>query len=86
MVAGASDVDSSTCYTSSSSSIDEDDHEHGKDRRHMSKNFNRLSFVTTSGFCAMARNSGSKRSEKDDSDSDSEDEVTDDLDIGGWDT
>ena len=46
----------------------------------MSKNFNGLSFVMTSGFCGMARSSGSKRSEKDDSDSDSEDEVTDDLD------
>ena len=48
MVADASDVDSSTCYTSSSLS-DDDDHEHGKDRRHVSKNFNGLSFVATSG-------------------------------------
>ena len=80
MVAGASDVDSSSCYTSSSSSSDDEDHEHGKERRHVSKNFNGLSFVATSGFCGMARSSGSKRSEKDDSDSDSEDEVTDDLD------
>ena len=80
MVAGASDVDSSMCYTSSSSSSDEDDHGHGKDRRHMSKNLNGLSFVVTSGFCGMARSSGSKRSEKNDSDSGSEDEVTNDLD------
>ena len=58
MVAGASDVDSSSCYTSSSSSSNDEDHEHGKDRRHVSKNFNGLSFVATSGFCGMARSSG----------------------------
>ena len=80
MVAGASDVDSSMCYTSSSSSSDDDDLEHGKDRRHVSKNFNGLSFVAMSGFCGMARISGNKRSEKNDSDSGSRDEVTDDLD------
>ena len=79
MVAGVRDVDSSTCYTSLSLSSNDDDHEHGKDRRHVSKNFNGLSFIAC-GFCGMAHSSSSKRSEKDDSDSGSEDEVTDDLD------
>jgi hypothetical protein len=74
MVAGASDMDSSFCYTSSSSS-DEDENRHkGK---WLSKNINGLCF-TAEGFCGMAHSSASKKSNKDDSGSDSVEEVNND--------
>jgi hypothetical protein len=44
-----------------------------------SKNLSGLSCFAQDGFCGMAHNSGSKKSQKDDSDSDSEDEVRDEL-------
>ena len=68
MVAGASDVDSSSCYTSSISSSEEEDEGRHKGRRHTSKNFNGLSCITRGDFCGMAHSS---RSKKEDSDSDS---------------
>jgi hypothetical protein len=71
MVADASNIDSSSCYSSSSSS-DEDENQHkGKQS---SKNINDLSFATH-GFCGMAHSSASKKSNKDDLGSDSEEEV-----------
>jgi hypothetical protein len=74
MVASASDIDSSSCYTSSSSS-DEDENRHKGKRS--SKNINDLCFAAQ-GFCGMAHSSASKKSNKDDSGSDSEKEVNSD--------
>jgi hypothetical protein len=74
MVAGASDIDSSSCYSSSSSS-DEDENRHKGNRS--SKNINNLCF-TTQGFCSMAYSSASKKSNKDGSDSDSGEDVNND--------
>jgi hypothetical protein len=74
MVAGASDIDSSSCYSSSSTSDEEENRHKGK---RSSKNINNLCFATQ-GFCGMARSSASKKSNKDDSGSDSEDEVNND--------
>jgi hypothetical protein len=71
MVAGASDIDSSSYYTSLSSSDEEENRNKGKQS---SKNINGLCF-TAQGFCGMAHSSASKKSNKDDSGSDSEDEV-----------
>jgi hypothetical protein len=71
MVAGASDIDSSSCYSSSSSSDEEENRHKGKDS---SKNINGLCFAAQ-GFCGMAHNTASKMSNKDDSGSDSEEEV-----------
>jgi hypothetical protein len=74
MVACASDIDSSSCYSSSCSS-DEDENRHkGKQ---LNKNINGLCF-TAQGFCGMAHSSASKKSNKDDSGSDSEEEVSND--------
>jgi hypothetical protein len=70
MVVGASDIKSSSCYSSSSS--DEEENQH-KGKRSI-KNINGLWF-TAQGFCGMTHNSGSKKSNKDDSNSDSKDEV-----------
>jgi hypothetical protein len=72
MVAGVSDIDSSSCYTSLSSS-DEDDNQHRGKRS--SKNINSLCFAAQ-GFCGMAHSSATKKSNKDDSGSDSEEEVS----------
>jgi hypothetical protein len=66
IVAGASDIDSSSFYSSSSSSDEEDN-----------RNINGLCFATQ-GLCGMAHSSASKKSNKDDSGSDSEDEVNND--------
>jgi hypothetical protein len=63
MVAGASDIDSSSCYSSSSSS-DEDENRHKGKRS--SENINSLCFATQ-GFRGMAHSSASKKSNKDDS-------------------
>jgi hypothetical protein len=74
MVAGASDIDSSSCYSSSSSS-DEDANRHkGKQS---SKNINDLCFAAQ-GFCGMAHSSASKKSNKDDSGSDTKEELSND--------
>jgi hypothetical protein len=75
MVAGASDIDSSSCYTSSSSSDEEENRNKGK---RLSKNISGLCF-TAQGFCDMAHSSASKKSNKNDSGSDSEEEVNNDL-------
>jgi hypothetical protein len=71
MVAGARDIDSSSCYSSSSSSDEEENWHKGK---RSSKNINGLCF-TAQGFCGMAHSTASKKSNKDDSGSDSEEEV-----------
>jgi hypothetical protein len=68
MVAGASDIDSSSCYSSSSSSDGERNRHKGK---RSSKNINGLCF-TAQGFCGMAHSTASKKSNNDDSGSDSE--------------
>jgi hypothetical protein len=74
MVVGASDIDLSSRYSSSSSS-DEDENRHKGKRS--SKNIKGLCF-TAQGFCGMAHSSASKKSNKDDSGSDSEEEVNND--------
>jgi hypothetical protein len=71
MVAGASDIDSSSCYSSSSSSGEEENRHKGK---HWSKNINGLCFAAQ-GFCGMAHSTVSKKSNRDDPGSDSEEEV-----------
>jgi hypothetical protein len=75
---GASDVDSSSaCSTSSlSSSEDEGDRREG---RKSSKNLSGLSCFARDSFCTMALSSGSKKSTQSDSDSDSADEMRDEL-------
>jgi hypothetical protein len=74
MVAGASDIDSSSCYSSSSSCDEEEKRHMGK---RTGKNINGLCF-TAQGFYGMAHSSASKKSNKDDSGSDSEEEVNND--------
>jgi hypothetical protein len=74
MVAGASDIDSNSCYSSSSSSDEEENRHMGKQS---GKNINGLCF-TVQGFCGMAHSSASKKSNKDDSGSDSKEEVNND--------
>jgi hypothetical protein len=71
MVAGASDNDSSSYYSSSSSSDEEESRHKGK---RSGKNINGLCFASQ-GFCGMAHSTASKKSNKDDSGSDSEEEV-----------
>jgi hypothetical protein len=77
MVAGVSDIESRSFYSSSSSS-DEDENRHKGKRS--SKNINGLCFAAQ-GFCGMAHSSASKKSNKDESDSDSKDEVNNDPDF-----
>jgi hypothetical protein len=74
MVDGASDIDSSSCYSLSSSCDEEENRHKGK---RSGKNINGLCF-TTQGFCCIAHSSASKKSNKDDSGSDSEEEVNND--------
>jgi hypothetical protein len=74
----ASDVDSSSTYSSSSSSSNEDESDQRKNKK-ASKNLSGLSCFTGDGFCGMASSSGSKKSHQSDSDSDSKDEVHDEL-------
>jgi hypothetical protein len=62
MVAGASDIDSSSCYFSSSSSDEEENQHKGKCS---SKNINGL-FFAAQGFCSMAHITASKKRNKDD--------------------
>jgi hypothetical protein len=71
MVAGGSDIDSSSCYSSSSSSDEEENRHKGK---RSGNNINGLCFAVQ-GFCSMAHSSASKKSNKDDSGSDFEEEV-----------
>jgi hypothetical protein len=73
---GASDVDSSPAYSTSSSSSSEDERDQCKGRK-PSKNLSGLSCFSRDGFCTMALNSDSKRSNQSDSDSDSDDDVRD---------
>jgi hypothetical protein len=75
---GASDVDSSSAYSTSSSSISEDEGDRRNSKR-SSKNLSRLSSFARDGFCTMALSSGSKKSTQSDSDSESDDEVRDEL-------
>jgi hypothetical protein len=75
---GVSDVDSSSAYSSSSSSSSEDEGDHRKSRK-SSKNLSGLSCFARDGFCTMVLSSGSKKSTQSDSNSDSDDEVRDEL-------
>jgi hypothetical protein len=75
---GESDVDSSSAYSTSSSSSSEDEGDHRKNKK-SSKNLSRLSCFARDGFCTMALSSGSKKSTQSDSDSESDDEVRDEL-------
>jgi hypothetical protein len=73
-----SDFDSSSAYSSSSSSSSEDEGDRRKNKK-VFKNLNGLSCFAGDGFCGMARSPGNKKSHQSDSDSDSEDEVHDEL-------
>jgi DNA repair exonuclease SbcCD ATPase subunit len=75
---GASDVDSSSVYSTSSSSSSEDEGDRRKGKK-SSKNLSGLSCFARDGFCTMALSSDSKRSTQSDSDSESDDEVRDEL-------
>jgi hypothetical protein len=66
---GASDVDSSSAYSTSSSSSSEDEGDRRKGRK-SSKNLSGLSCFVRDGFCTMVLSSGSKKSTQSDSDSD----------------
>jgi hypothetical protein len=80
MVAGASDVDSSSSDTQSSSRSEDEDAGRRKGKKSASRNLSGLSYVALEGFCGMAHSSSRKKSEKEDSDSDLEDEVNRDPD------
>jgi hypothetical protein len=73
MVARARDIDSSSCYSSSSTSDEEERHK-GKQS---SKSINSLCF-TAPGFCGKAHNLARKKSNKDESESDFANEVNND--------
>jgi hypothetical protein len=75
---GASDVESSSAYSTLSSSSSEDEGDRRKSRK-SSKNLSGLSCFAKYGFCTKALSSGSKKSTQSDSDSDSDDEVRDEL-------
>jgi hypothetical protein len=75
---GASNVDSSSTYSTSSSSNGEDEGDRRKGRK-SSKNLSRLSCFARDGFCTMELSSSSKKSTQSDSYSDSDDEVRDEL-------
>jgi hypothetical protein len=75
---GASDIDSSSAYSTSRSSSSEDEGDRRKSRK-SSKNLSGLSCFSRDDFCTMALSSGSKKSTQSDSDSDSNDEVHDEL-------
>jgi hypothetical protein len=75
---GASDVDSSFAYSTSSSISSEDEGDRRKGRK-SSKNLSGLRCLAKDGFCTMALSSGSKKSTQRDSDSDSDAEVRDEL-------
>jgi hypothetical protein len=71
---GASDVDSSSAYSTSSSRSSEDEGDRRKSKK-SSKNLSGLSCFARDGFCTMALSSGSQKSTQSDSDSDSDNEV-----------
>jgi chromosome segregation ATPase len=71
---GASDIDSSSAYSTSSSSSSEDEGDRRKGRK-PSKKLSGPSYFARDGFCTMALCSGSKKSNQ----SDSDDEVRDKL-------
>jgi hypothetical protein len=75
---GASDVDSSSVYSTLSSSSSEDEGDRRKSRK-SSKNLSGLSCFARDDFCTMELSPGSKKSTQSDSDSDSDDEVRDEL-------
>jgi hypothetical protein len=75
---GASDVDSSSAYSTSSSTSSEDEGDRRKGMK-SSKNLSGLSCFARDGFCTMALSFGSKKSTQSDSNSDSDDEVRDEL-------
>jgi hypothetical protein len=75
---GASDDDSSSAYSTSISSSSEDEGDRRKGRE-SSKNLSGLSCFTRDDFCTMALSSGSKKRTQSDADSDSDDEVCDEL-------
>jgi hypothetical protein len=75
---GASDVDSSSVYSTSSSSSSEEEGDQRKGRK-PSKNLSRLSCFARDGFCTMVLSSDSKKSNQSNSDSDCNDEVRDEL-------
>jgi hypothetical protein len=75
---GASDVDSSSAYSTSSSSSSEDEGDRRKSRK-SSKNLSGLRCLARDGFCTIALSSSSKKSTQNNSDSDSDDEVCDEL-------
>jgi hypothetical protein len=74
----ASDIESTSAYSTSTSSSSEDEGNQHKSKKAF-KNLSGLSCFVRDGFCDMAYSSGSKKSQKDDLGSDSEDEVSDDL-------
>jgi hypothetical protein len=76
VMVGASNIDSSSAYSTSSSSSSEDEGDRRKSRK-SSKNLSGLSCFARDGFYTMALSSGSKQSTESDSDSDSDDEVLD---------
>jgi hypothetical protein len=73
---GASDVDSSSAYSTSSSSSSENEGDRRKGKK-SSRNLSGLSCFARDGFYTMALSSGSKKSHQSDSDSNSEAEVRD---------
>jgi hypothetical protein len=75
---GASDVDSSSAYSTSSSSSSEDEGDRRKSKK-SSKNLSGLSCFARDGFCTMALSSVSNKSTHSDSNSESDDEVRDEL-------
>jgi hypothetical protein len=75
---GVSNVDSSSAYSTSSSSSSEDEDDRRKGRK-SSKNQSGLRCFARDGFCTMALSSGSKKSNQSNSDSDSDDEMCDEL-------
>jgi hypothetical protein len=77
VMVGASDVDSSSDYSTSRSSSNDDD----RDKNKMApKNLISLSFFAQdNSFCSMAQSTSSKKSQKEDSKSGSKDDVRDEL-------
>jgi hypothetical protein len=75
---GASDVDSSSAYSTSSSSSSEDEGDRRMDRK-SSRNLSGLSRFARDNFYTMALSTGSKKCTQSDSDSDSDDEVRGEL-------
>jgi hypothetical protein len=63
MVAGASDVDTSSSDAHSSSSSEDEDAGRRKGKKNASRNLSGLSCVALGGFCGMAHSSSSKKSD-----------------------